>query len=353
MSCEGASRAWFAANHIQQRLPCRGSKKACRGVRSVQVNASCALMGVGSSTPETVVSNDDLSEFVDTNDEWISTRTGIRRRHVLAEGEGMIAHAVSSCERALEMSGVAREDIDMIIMATSSHEDLFGSAGQVQRELGIKQAISFDLTAACSGFVVALITAAQFIQSGSRKNVLVIGADALSRYIDWNDRGTCILFGDGAGAAVLSAREEGPNALLGSDMKSDGEGYCHLKAPVSPDQAGKLQDAEKRSSVTSFENIYMSGQDVYKFAVRAVPNTLKASLADAGLTSSDIDWLVMHQANKRILDAAAKKLGIDSEKVVSNLAEYGNTSAASIPLALSEAVESGQIKDGEVLALAG
>lgn len=127
--------------------------------------------------------------------------------------------------------------------------------------------------------------------------------------------GTCILFGDGAGAAVLSAREEGPNALLGSDMKSDGEGYCHLKAPVSPDQAGKLQDAEKRSSVTNFENIHMSGQDVYKFAVRAVPNTLKASLADARLTSSDIDWLVMHQANKRILDAAAKKLGIDSEKV--------------------------------------
>eukprot|EP00889_Picochlorum_renovo_P003244 jgi/Picre1/30274/NNA_005638.t1 len=248
---------------------------------------------------------------------------------------------------------MSAEEVDLIILATSSPDDLFGSATTVQAEIGAKKAAAFDLTAACSGFVMALATGSQFIRSGTYKNVIVIGADALSRYIDWRDRNTCVLFGDGSGAVVLRAHEDAnaPCGLLGIDMHSDGEGLKHLNCPFSGH--GNKPEGEGASSEGSYSNLSMNGQEVFKFAVRAVPNVIGAALKDAGMTKEDIDWLVLHQANMRILSSAADRLGVPPERVVSNLSEYGNTSAASIPLALDEAVRRGDIKKGDVLGLAG
>ena len=265
----------------------------------------------------------------------------------------------------------------MVLLSTSSPDDLFGSACAVATEIGASKAVAFDLTAACSGFVLGLVTGSQFIRTGAAKNVLVIGADALSRYVDWRDRGTCILFGDGCGAVLLTAREgvsssaasssssssSGAGAagnaseadgLLGSAMASDGAGQKHLNALFACDGGKALSsDDAFASGRGAYANIAMNGQEVFKFAVRAVPTVLTEALREAKLEASDIDWLVLHQANQRILDAAATRLGVPSERVVSNLAEYGNTSAASIPLALDEAVRSGKIKPGDTLAIAG
>ena len=251
-------------------------------------------------------------------------------------------------------------------------KNLFGSACAVASEIGATRAVAFDLTAACSGFVLGLITGSQFIRTGAARNVLVIGADALSRYVDWRDRGTCILFGDGCGAVLLTARGEGEassassspastsssspgnDGLLGSSMASDGAGQKHLNALFACDGGKALsRDDAFASGRGAYANIAMNGQEVFKFAVRAVPAVLTEALRQAELEASDIDWLILHQANQRILDAAATRLGVPHDRVVSNLAEYGNTSAASIPLALDEAVRSGKIKAGDTLALAG
>ncbi|WIA18437.1 hypothetical protein OEZ86_002018 [Tetradesmus obliquus] len=265
----------------------------------------------------------------------------------------MASHAAEACKKALEMANVAAADVNMVIMATSTPDDAFGSACQVQAAIGAKQAVAFDLTAACSGFVLALVTAAQFVRTGTAKHVLVIGADAMSRVVDWRDRGTCILFGDGCGAVLVSAAPEGEAcSLLGLDMHSDGNGQKSLHAMYSGCGGKPFQDAGA-SSDASYGNVHMAGQDVFKFAVRSVPAVIDAALKQAQLTKDDVDWLVMHQANQRILDAAAQRLGLPAERVVSNLAEYGNTSAASIPLALDEAVRAGKVKPGDVLAMAG
>ncbi|EIE18319.1 beta-ketoacyl-acyl carrier protein synthase III [Coccomyxa subellipsoidea C-169] len=320
---------------------------------AAQTLQGCKLAGSGSSVPEAVLSNTDLEKLVETNDEWIASRTGIRRRHVLAQGESLSQHAATAAQRALEMAGIAAGDVDLIILATSSPDDLFGSACQVQALIGAKKALCFDLTAACSGFVVGLVTGAQFIRTGTYRNVLVIGADALSRYVDWRDRGTCILFGDGCGAVVLTQQQgEQPCSLLGSSMASDGLGQKHLNAMYCGEGMKPLHETHA-SARGSFENISMSGQEVFKFAVRAVPTVVEAALANAGRTKDEVDWLVLHQANQRILDSAATRLGVPSDRVISNLAEYGNTSAASIPLALDEAVRANTIVPGNVLALAG
>ena len=270
------------------------------------------------------------------------------------------------------MAGVSAADVDMVLLSTSSPDDLFGSACAVASEIGATRAVAFDLTAACSGFVLGLITGSQFIRTGAARNVLVIGADALSRYVDWRDRGTCILFGDGCGAVLLTARGEGEassassspastsssspgnDGLLGSSMASDGAGQKHLNALFACDGGKALsRDDAFASGRGAYANIAMNGQEVFKFAVRAVPAVLTEALRQAELEASDIDWLILHQANQRILDAAATRLGVPHDRVVSNLAEYGNTSAASIPLALDEAVRSGKIQAGDTLALAG
>jgi len=334
------------------RLPNQRYRARNGASSSLKANAAVQIAGVGSDVPKLVLTNQDLEKYVDTSDEWITTRTGIKKRHILGEGETLAGLASSAASKALEMAGVAPDDVDLIILATSSPDDLFGSATTVQATIGAKKAAAFDLTAACSGFVMGLTTGAQFIRSGTYKNVLVIGADVLSRYVDWRDRNTCVLFGDGSGAVLLRAAEEGDACdLLGIDMHSDGEGLKNLNCAFAG--KGNKPEGDEASSAGAYNNLFMNGQEVFKFAVRAVPKVLLAALKDANMEKEDLDWLVLHQANMRILASAADRLGVPPERVVSNLADYGNTSAASIPIALDEAVRRGDIKKGDVLGLAG
>jgi 3-oxoacyl-[acyl-carrier-protein] synthase-3 len=309
------------------------------------------IAGVGKALPMKFLTNNDLSELVETNDEWIATRTGIKKRHIITGDESLTSLGAEAAKQALERANVKAEDVDLIILATSSPDDIFGSACTIQAAIGAKNALAFDLTAACSGFVIGLVNGAQFIRAGGYKNVLVIGGDVLSRYVDWRDRGTCILFGDGAGAALLTATDADKCSLKGFDMHSDGSQNHHLVAQFINENGKPMGDGA--SGVGSFCNISMSGQDVFKFAVRTVPMTVSKSLEQAGMTAEDIDKLVLHQANQRIIDSAATRFGLTEDKVVSNIAEYGNTSAGSVPIVLCEAVESGAIKEGDVLAFAG
>ncbi|GFR46151.1 hypothetical protein Agub_g7678 [Astrephomene gubernaculifera] len=338
-----------------RRLMVQPWRSSAQQHRVVQCNAAEMLIGVGSSVPETFLTNHDLEKLVDTNDEWIVTRTGIRKRHVLGKGETLSQHGITSAKRALEMAGISAQELDLVLFCTSSPDDLFGCACQVQAGIGASRAVAFDLTAACSGFVVGLVTAAQYIRAGTYRNVLVLGGDALSRFIDWRDRGTCILFGDGCGAVVVSANPDpaAPGALLGHDMGSDGAGRKHLYCDFTGADLKPLSEGAAPSSHASYGNLHMAGQEVFKFAVRTVPTVIDNALARANMQKEEVDWLVMHQANQRILDAAAQRLGLPSERVVSNLAQYGNTSAASIPLALDEAVREGRIRAGDKLAMAG
>jgi len=259
--------------------------------------------------------------------------------------------AIRAAQGALESSGLSGEDIDMVIVASSSPEDMFGDAPAVAAAVGAKKAFAMDLTAACSGFLFSTVTAGQFLNNGSAKNALVIGSDALSRWVDWTDRNTCVLFGDGAGAMVLTATEtEAEAGLLGFEMHSNGEGYCNLKLPfsgVERDIGGiKVKQGE-------YEPISMVGKEVYKFATRDVPRVLEEALVNAGVKPDEVDHLLLHQANIRIMEVVADRLGIPMEKVLRNLDEYGNTSAASIPICLAEAVQKGKVKEGDIVACAG
>ncbi|NJM95524.1 MAG: ketoacyl-ACP synthase III, partial [Acaryochloridaceae cyanobacterium CSU_5_19] len=252
-------------------------------------------------------------------------------------------------QRALAMANVTALDLDMVLLATSTPDDLFGSACQVQGALGAKHAVAFDLTAACSGFVFGLVTAAQFIRTGTYRTVLLIGADLLSRWVDWSDRGTCVLFGDGAGAVVLQAND--CDRFLGFALQSDGSQNSCLNLGYQP----KAQPLTANLSVSqgTYQPLTMQGKEVYRFAVNRVPEIIEKALFQANLDAKQLDWLLLHQANQRILDAVAKRLRIDDQKVISNMASYGNTSAASIPLALDETLRKGQIKSGDVIATAG
>uniref|UniRef100_O04439 beta-ketoacyl-[acyl-carrier-protein] synthase III n=1 Tax=Allium porrum TaxID=4681 RepID=O04439_ALLPO len=321
------------------------------------VGMGSKLIGSGSAVPKLQISNDDMAKIVETSDEWISVRTGIRNRRVLTGNENLNGLAVEAAKGALRMAEVEAENVDLVIFWSSTPDDLFGGASRIQGDLGCKSALAFDITAACSGFVVGLITATRFIKGGGYKNVLVIGADALSRFVDWTDRGTCILFGDAAGAVLVQACSEDEDGLLGFDLNSDGSGQRHLNAFVSDAEHEAISNTNgaplfppKRST---YSCIKMNGNEVFRFGWRCVPQTIQASLDDAGLSSSNIDWLLLHQANQRIIDAVSTRLEIPSEKVISNLANYGNTSAASIPLALDEAVRNGKVKAGDTIATAG
>jgi 3-oxoacyl-[acyl-carrier-protein] synthase-3 len=295
------------------------------------------------------LSNADLSRVVETSDEWITTRTGIQQRYLAQGTESLSSLAAAAGKSALAMAEIDPGDVDLIILATSTPDDLFGSASQVQAQLGASRAVAFDLTAACSGFVFALVTAAQFMRTGVYQTVLVIGADVLSRWVDWTDRRTCVLFGDGAGAVVLKATDR--DRLLGFEMHSDGSlNGCLTLAYGATDQPLVGDIATQQGT---FEPIAMNGKEVYRFAVKRVPEVIEKALFHAGLTAQDVDWLLLHQANQRILDAVADRLGIPHERVPSNMARHGNTSAASIPLALDEAVRGGQIKPGDVIASSG
>lgn len=311
--------------------------------------AGLRIIGCGSAAPSAILTNEDLSQWVETSDEWITSRTGIKERHLGAENDSLTSLSAQAASQALEMAKIDPEDVDLIILATSTPDDLFGTAGRIQHQLGATQAVAFDLTAACSGFVFALITASQFIATGTYQTVVVIGGDVLSRWVDWSDRTTCVLFGDGAGAVVCQASED--NQLLGHAMYSDGSlhhclnlGYMGESVPLKEGIIAKKG---------TFHPITMNGREVYRFAVARVPEVVEKALFQAKLTAEDIDWLILHQANQRIMDAVAERLNIPSEKVISNLSKYGNTSAASIPLALNEAVREGKIKKGDIIAASG
>ncbi|HEY9643842.1 MAG TPA: beta-ketoacyl-ACP synthase III [Coleofasciculaceae cyanobacterium] len=309
-----------------------------------------AITGSGSAAPSRALDNEGLSHFVDTSDEWIASRTGIRQRRLARPDESLKAIATQAAQNALEMAGITPLEVDLIVLATSTPDDLFGTASQVQAALGATKAVAFDLTAACSGFVFGLVTAAQFIRTGTYQTVLLIGGDILSRWVDWSDRRTCVLFGDGAGAVVLRANPQG-NHLLGFELRSDGMQNSCLTLAYQPQPKTLTDDLTVGQG--SFQPIQMNGQEVYRFAVKKVPEVIEKALFRAELSVAQVDWLLLHQANQRILDAVADRLGIPPEKVISNMARYGNTSAASIPIALDEAVREGRIKSGDVIAASG
>ncbi|VXD20319.1 3-oxoacyl-(acyl-carrier-protein) synthase III [Planktothrix serta PCC 8927] len=308
-----------------------------------------AITGCGSATPSVLLDNYGLSERVATSDEWITSRTGIQQRRLADPNTCLSALATSAAKSAIAMAQIDPGDIDLIILATSTADDLFGSASLIQAQLGATKAVAFDMTAACSGFVFGLVTASQFIRTGVYQTVLLIGADILSRWVDWSDRSTCILFGDGAGAVILQADER--DRLLGFEIRSDGRQNQSLNLSYQP------QPQEILPGITigqgSYHPITMNGKDIYRFAVKKVPEIIEKALFRANLTVDQIDWLILHQANQRILNAVAEELNIPSEKVISNLAKYGNTSAASIPLALDEAVREGKIKPGDRIVTSG
>lgn len=314
-----------------------------------QLGAGIAITGSGCAVPDVALDNAQLSQIVETSDEWITSRTGIRKRH-LVEAKGRLSElATRAAQNAIASSGIAPTDLDLIILATSTPDDLFGSAGQIQLSLGALQAVAFDLTAACSGFVFGLVTASQFIRTGVYRNVLLIGADILSRWVDWSDRSTCVLFGDGAGAVILQANES--DRFLGFELRSDGTQNESLQL------AYQAQTKELVNGITigqgNYQPITMNGKDIYRFAVQKVPEVIEKALYRAQLSADQVDWLLLHQANQRILDAVAQRLNIPAHKVLSNLANYGNTSSASIPIALDEAVRQGKIQPGDVIATAG
>ncbi len=307
---------------------------------SVTDSYGVRFIGCGSAVPSKVLTNDDLAQMVDTSDEWISTRTGIKQRYVLGAGESVTSLAVQAAQQAIAHAGISAQDLDLIVVATSTTDDLFGTAGRVQRELGAERAVAFDLSAACSGFVFGLVTCAQFLRTGTYQNILLIGADALSRWVDWSDRRTCILFGDGAGAIIMQSCHRSKDCLLGFELRSDGKGNELLNLSY---------DGDRRS----FAPVTMNGQEVYRFAVTAVPDVLAKAVHRANLSMEDVDWLILHQANQRIIDAVIKRLNIPQAKAVSNMARCANTSAGSIPIALHQWVSEGKIQAGQILALSG
>ncbi|MBL4603871.1 MAG: ketoacyl-ACP synthase III [Emcibacteraceae bacterium] len=302
------------------------------------------ISGTGSYLPQNIITNSDLEEKVDTTDEWIIERTGIRQRHIAAEGELTSDLAVNAAKNALESASLEADDIDLIIVATSTADQTFPStATTVQRKLGIIKGAAFDIQAVCSGFIYALTTADNFIKAGQAKNVLVIGAETFSRILDWEDRTTCVLFGDGAGAVVLSAQTgDGNNddqGILASRIHSDGR-YNDL-----------LYVDGGVSSTGTIGHLRMKGREVFRHAVVNLASVVGEVLEDSKMVSDDIDWIVPHQANKRILDGTARKLKIDPNKIVITVHKHANTSAASIPLALDEAVRDGRITRGQIVIL--
>lgn len=312
-------------------------------------NLGIAITGSGSAVPTNSLDNQALMQLVETTDEWITTRTGIRQRRLASPKESLKDIATSASQKALAMAGIEAQDVDLILLATSTSDDLFGSACQIQAALGANQAVAFDLTAACSGFVFGLVTAAQYIRTGVYQNVLLIGADILSRWVDWQDRRTCVLFGDGAGAVVLQANKS--DRLLGFEIKSDGTQNACLNLAYTASSQELTQGVVVAKG--NYQPVTMNGKEVYRFAVQKVPEIIDKALFRANLSVEQIDWLLLHQANQRILDAVADRLKIPSEKVISNVASYGNTSAASIPLALDEAVRENKIKPDDIITASG
>jgi len=307
------------------------------------VNA--VITGWGMYAPSRVMTNDDLSKLVDTSDEWIVSRTGIRERRIAADDETTTTLSVHASRDALAVAGLDPADLDLVIVGTCSPDYPLPATGVlVAQALGAHRAAGFDLQAACSGFVFALATGSSFIRSGMYRHVLVVGVEVLSRFLDWTDRNTCVLFGDGAGAVVLSASKE-PGGLLGVDMFSDGTGWEAIIVPAG----GSACPASPRTHEERGHFIHMAGKEVYKYATRQLAESAASALRDAGLRVEDVDQFLFHQANLRIIESVQRQLGIPEERTYINIEKYGNTSAASVPMALVEAVADGRIQRGDRL----
>lgn len=310
---------------------------------------NAGIVGVGTCVPERVLTNAHLEQMVDTNDEWIRTRSGIRERRIASPEQATSDLAAAAGKRALEDAGVEPEEVDLVIAATNTPDMSFpATACLVQDRIGARNAGAFDLAAGCTGFIYGLAVGSQFVSTGSCRTVLVIGAETLSRILNWEDRNTCVLFGDGAGAVVLRPAAEG-SGILASKLWADGAGGPHLSLPAG----GSRQPATRETVDGKLHYVHMNGREVFKFAVRIMGEAAEEVLAAAGLTKSDLDFFIPHQANIRIIDAAAKRLGLPMEKVLVNVDRYGNTSTASIPLALEEAVHGGRIKKGDHIVMVG
>ncbi|HEX7881087.1 MAG TPA: beta-ketoacyl-ACP synthase III [Candidatus Eisenbacteria bacterium] len=304
---------------------------------------TCVIAGTGSFAPPRILSNHDLERLVETSDEWITTRTGIRERRIADPGVASSDLAFEAAERALRTAELEARDIDVIIVGTVTPDHVFPSCGcTLQARLGARNAAAFDVTAACSGFLYALQIGRSMIEAGTARNVLIVGVEVLSRIIDWSDRSTCVLFGDGAGAVVLRPSDEPGRGVLSVRIGSDGEQGEVLYLPAG----GSRHPATHETVEQHLHYVHMSGNDLFKIAVRGMETVARQALDEAGIGISDIDLLVPHQANLRIIDATARRLEVPSEKVVVNIDRYGNTSAASIPIALDEAVRGGRIRPG-------
>ncbi len=302
------------------------------------------VLGCGSYLPQRILTNAELAARIETSDDWIVQRTGIRERHIAADGEFTSHIAINAAQAALENAGIDAQSIELIVLATSTPDNTFpATAVAVQHGLGINHGVAFDLQAVCSGFVFALATADNFLRCGAYKRALVIGAETFSRILDWNDRGTCVLFGDGGGAVVLEAQEQpgssSDRGVLTTHLRSDGRHKSKLFVDGGP------------SSTQTVGHLRMEGREVFKHAVGMITDVIVDAFNATGLTAEDITWFVPHQANKRIIDASAHKLHIAPEKVVLTVDLHGNTSAASIPLALSVAVKDGRIRKGDLVLL--
>jgi 3-oxoacyl-[acyl-carrier-protein] synthase-3 len=299
------------------------------------------VAGCGSYLPEQVLTNDELARRLDTSDEWIRQRTGIAERRIAAPGQLTSDLAVAAARRALERAGMSGSDLDLIVLATATPDLTFpATATKVQAQLGMKRGAAFDVQAVCSGFVFALSIADNALRLGQARTALVIGAETFSRILDWEDRGTCVLFGDGAGALVLNAAPEatgGGRGVLSTHLHSDGTQHDILYVDGGP------------SSTQSTGHLRMEGREVFRQAVQHLSEVVEEALASSGYTAADLDWLVPHQANSRIIDAVGRRLGLSADRVVNTVARHANTSAASIPLALSEAVGDGRIKPGHLV----
>ena len=304
------------------------------------------IVGWGKYVPSRVITNADLEKTLDTSDEWIVTRTGIRERRIVEQGETTSSMSVAAAKEALQKAGISPRELDLIIVASSSPDYLTPPvSSQVQHELGASKAAAFTLMTGCTGFIYALSTAQQFITSGTYDTVLVIGAELLSRFVDWTDRSTCVLFGDGAGAVVLKATKT-PSGVLGCILGSDGSGRDHLILPAG----GSAHPPSLTTIERKMHTVRMNGPEVFKFATRVLGEALRQVIQKAGLTTEDIDLFIPHQANIRIIESAARSAGLPEEKIFINIHKYGNTSAASIPIALVEAMDEGRAQIGNTLA---
>ena len=313
-------------------------------------NRKSRVLGTGMALPERIVTNFDMEKIVETSDEWIRTRTGISERRFVSEGQNNSDLSVLAAEMAMKNAGVTADQIDLIIVATITPDMVFpATACIVQDRIGASKAAAFDLEAACSGFLYGMAVADRFIASGMHQYALVIGTEVMSKIIDFQDRNTCVLFGDGSGAVVLGPSEDQDRGLLGFDLGSDGSGGKYLYVP-----AGGTEKPATQETVAAREHfIKMEGKEVFKFAVRVMENASLRAIENSGVTFEDIDFLVPHQANERIILAAAKRLALPMEKVQVNLNKYGNMSAASIPVALHEAVAQGKLNEGDHVVMVG